>query len=134
MFSPDGRWIAYSSNESGQFEIFVRPFPGPGGKWQISTGGGVLPRWSRSSRELFYSGAGLTVVPYSISGDVFAAGQPRSWFGKAVPPLADFDLTPDGKRLAAVMSTADASAEGLTHVTFLLNFADELRQKLPSGK
>ena len=75
----------------------------------------------------------MTVVPYSISDDSFAAGQPRPWSEKAVPPFADFDLAPDGKRLAAVMSTADASAERLTHVTFLLNFADELRRKLPTG-
>ena len=53
-FSPDGRWVAYLSNESGRPEVFVRPYPGPGGKWQISTDGGDEPCWSRSGRELFY--------------------------------------------------------------------------------
>ena len=53
--SPDGRWIAYKSDESGRFEVYVRPFPGPGGKWQISNAGGKLPIWSRNSRELFFA-------------------------------------------------------------------------------
>src|SRR5258706_2718859 len=54
VFSPDGRWLAYMSLESGGPEVYVRPFPGPGGKWQVSTGGGVMPVWSRNGRELFY--------------------------------------------------------------------------------
>ncbi len=52
--SPDGRWIAYQSDESGRYEVYVRPFPGPGGKWQISNSGGMLPIWSRNGRELFF--------------------------------------------------------------------------------
>src|SRR5207249_2717436 len=55
MFSPDGRWIAYQSNESGRSEIYVRPFPGPGGKWQVSTQGGANPIWSRARRELLFA-------------------------------------------------------------------------------
>src|SRR5262249_48758082 len=54
MFSPDGRWIAYYSDESGNYEVYVRPFPGPGGKWQISTTGGTYPVWSRTRHELLY--------------------------------------------------------------------------------
>src|SRR5256885_14544622 len=53
-FSPDGRWLAYTSNESGRPEVYVQPFPGPGGKWQISTEGGAEPLWNHNSRELFY--------------------------------------------------------------------------------
>ncbi len=53
-FSPDGRWLAYVSDESGRFEIYVQPFPGPGGKWQISNGGGIEPVWAKNGRELFY--------------------------------------------------------------------------------
>jgi Tol biopolymer transport system component len=53
-FSPDGRWIAYVSNESGSYEVYVRPFPGPGGKWQVSTGAGTYPKWSRNGKDLFY--------------------------------------------------------------------------------
>ena len=54
QFSPDGRWVAYQSNESGRYEVYVQPFPGPGGKWQVSTDGGIAPRWRRDSKELFY--------------------------------------------------------------------------------
>src|SRR6266571_4581457 len=53
-FSPDGRWIAYGSDESGQYEIYVRPYPGPGGKWQVSTEGGEHVIWSRDGKEIFY--------------------------------------------------------------------------------
>jgi len=67
MFSPDGRWLAYVSNESGRDEVYVRPFPGPDGKWQISTGGGSDPRWSRARHELFYGTPDhrIMVVSYS---------------------------------------------------------------------
>ena len=54
MFSPDGHWLAYVSNESGRPEVYVQPFPGPGGKWQISTEGGTEPAWNRNGKELFY--------------------------------------------------------------------------------
>src|SRR5580704_5582175 len=71
-FSPDGRWLAYQSNESGNYEVYVRPFPGPGGKWQVSTGGGLLPKWSRNSQELFYrtvTDSKIMGVAYKASGD-----------------------------------------------------------------
>ena len=62
MFSPDGRWIAYSSTVSGRPEIYVRPFPGPGGTWQVSTSGGTYPTWSRSGNELLYATLGQRVM------------------------------------------------------------------------
>ena len=70
MFSPDGRWLAYLSNETGRFEVYVRPFPGPGGKSQISTGGGLSPGWSRTKHELFFPGraARIVVAPYCGRG------------------------------------------------------------------
>src|SRR5439155_10499712 len=81
-FSPDGRWVAYLSNEVGTLQVFVRPFPGPGGKWQISSGGGSMPAWSRS--ELFYVDATgrIMAVPYTTKGDAFVAGPRRvRWDG-----------------------------------------------------
>jgi serine/threonine-protein kinase len=136
ILSPDGQWIAYSSSESGQPEIFVRPFPGPGGKWQVSTSGGIFPIWSRNGRELLYvNGTQMMVVPYSVKGDSFSAGQPRHWSEKAFPAGPTFDLSPDGKRFALVMPAATATpAERPTHVTFLLSFADELQRKVPVAK
>ena len=69
MFSPDGRWLAYSSNESGHHEVYVRPFPGPGGKWQISTRVAGLPTWSRTKQELFYGVNGqIMVAAFTVDG------------------------------------------------------------------
>jgi len=80
-FSPDGRWLAYTSNESGTGEVYVRPFPGPGGKRQISTGGGLFPLWSRDGRELLFQTLDRRVmaVGYNAKGGLFAAGKPRVW-------------------------------------------------------
>ena len=80
-FSPDGRFLAYASNESGPNEVFVRPFPGPGGKWKISTAGGKFPAWSRTTRELLYLGGDdrIMVVNYTTDVDSFTAGRPRPW-------------------------------------------------------
>ena len=68
--SPDGRWIAYRSNESGRFEVYVRPFPGPGGKTQISNAGGTVPVWSRNGRELFFQNLDnrILVAEYTATG------------------------------------------------------------------
>jgi Tol biopolymer transport system component len=76
LFSPDGKWIAYESNESGQFEIYLQPFPGPGDKWTVSNGGGSKPRWRRDGTELFYVAAdgNLMTVPVRLPG---AGGRPQ---------------------------------------------------------
>jgi serine/threonine protein kinase len=133
-FSPDGRWIAYAFLESGRPEIYARPFPGPGGKWQVSSGVGAsggTPYWSRNGRDLFFSRAdGIWDAPYTVKGDAFAPGQPRKWEKTPTLPTAP-DLMPDGKRFIAVLpSSAGTSTGRPTHVTFLLNFADELRRRV----
>ena len=129
--SPDGRWLAYVSDESGGFETYVRPFPGPGGKWRVSTGGGYNPVWSRKAQELFYaSGEGMMVASYSANREVFVAGKPRLWAAKK--DLGDFDLAPDGKRFVVVQPEA-SEPKGPVHVTFLLNFFDELRRRAPAN-
>jgi Tol biopolymer transport system component len=82
MFAPDGRWIAYQSNESGRTEVFVRPFPGPGGKWQISTGGGMDATWSQTRRELLYRNPvdqRIMAASYSVDGASFKADKPHLW-------------------------------------------------------
>ena len=79
IVSPDGRWLAYESNSSGPFEIYVRPFPNVGGgQWQVSTAGGRQPLWARSGKELFYVGAdgALLRVPVEASGATWNAGTP----------------------------------------------------------
>jgi eukaryotic-like serine/threonine-protein kinase len=81
MFSPVGRWIAYYSNESGRNEVYVRPFPGPGGQWQISVTGGTYPTWSRTKPELFYATLDqhIMVVHYRADGNSFQADKPVPW-------------------------------------------------------
>ncbi len=104
-YSPDGRWIAYKSNESGRDEVYVRSFSGSGGKWLISSEGGTYPRWSRRGHELFYLGVDhrIQVTDYSVKGDSFAAGKPRQWSPAQLALRASlFDLMPDGKRMVMV--------------------------------
>jgi Tol biopolymer transport system component len=140
-FSPDGRWIAYRSNATGFAEIYVQPFPGPGGKWLISTGGGRHPVWSRNGRELFYQAQDfrIMVATYSAKGDSFAADKPRPWAETRIlePNVLywNLDLAPDGKRfVVSPRPEATGGQKGPVHVTVLLNFFDELRRRMPTGK
>jgi serine/threonine-protein kinase len=136
VFSPDGRWIAYRSNESGTNEIYVRPYPGPGGKALISTGGALYALWSRQRHELFYETGDyrIMVVDYTVEGDTFVPGKPRLWsdYRLPYPGVLNLALHPDGKRFAVFEAPPSAEGEkGSVHVTFLLNFFDELRRRVP---
>ncbi len=138
-FSPDGRWIAYRSNESGSDEIYVRPFPpGSGGKWQISAGGGSIPLWANNGRELFYETTDnhIMVVDYRVEGNSFVPGKPRLWSDKQLfyTESSNLDLAPDGKRFVVLaLPEAPAGEKGSVHVTMLLNFFDELKRRIPPG-
>jgi len=139
MFSPDGRWLAYISNETGRNEVYVRPFPGPGGKWQISTDGGTYPTWSRTRNELLYATLDqrIMVAPYTVEGDSFRADKPRLRSEArfmARPRQRGFDLHPDGERvaLAAVPDTQTAAKQD--KLVFIFNFFDELRRIAPVAK
>jgi Tol biopolymer transport system component len=125
-FSPDGRWIAYVSNETGTLEVYVRPYPGPGGRWQISNGEGRNPVWSRAAKELLYRAKDGQVmsVSYTATGDTFQPGKTQAWPEAKVPAFATvwgWDLSPDGKRMVALQATEGGKPE--THLTFVLNFA-----------
>jgi Protein kinase domain/WD40-like Beta Propeller Repeat len=144
-FSPDGRWVAYTSNESGRDEVYVRPFPGPGGKWQISTDGGYTPVWSRTRHELFYGGGGanlavrqIMMVPYVAAGDTFTADKPRLWteprFQARGPNTRMFDVHPDGKRVVLALSEETALQGQRNHLTMVWNFFDELRRLAPAPR
>ena len=133
-FSPDGKWIAYVSDESGRFEIYVRPFPGPGEKWPISLEGGNEPVWPRNGRELFYR-AGDTMMAVDVqTTPTFSAGKPRKLFEgayeRSLALWANYDASPDGQRLLMVRQE-NASARA-THINVVLNWLEELRQKLPA--
>jgi Tol biopolymer transport system component len=136
MFSPDGRWIAYQSSESGRAEVYVRPFPGPGGKWQISTDGGTYPTWSRTRQELFYGGSDnhLMVTSYATDGNSFKADKPRVWSQRRfmTRPGRSFDLHPDGERFALAAAPENQAAVRQDKLVFIFNFFDELRRIAPA--
>ncbi len=137
-FSPDGRWLAYTSNESGRFEVYVRPFPDPRGKWQVSTVGGIWPTWSRSRRELLYlAGDGrITVSAYKLEGSSFRSEKPRVWSPGLVPLswARTYDLHPDGERVAVLKTSGDEAEARRDKVVLIQNFFDELRRIAPAGR
>ena len=139
-FSPDGRWLAYVSDEPGRREIFVRPFPGPGGRWQVSTTGGLLPTWSRSRNELFFQAldGSLMVVAYDAPKETFRSEKPRLWSPWRVSlrgaGFRNFDLHPDGRRVALLDPVDAGVGERTDHVVLVQNFFDELRRLAPAQR
>ena len=139
VFSPDGRWLAYGSEESGSLEVYVQPFPGPGGKWQVSIGGGLHPRWSHNGKELFYRTHDnqIMAATYTAAGDTFHSDKPRLWSpGQFTERYGNynFDVHPDGQRAAVLKATEPAEAAPVNKVRFVFNFFDELRRKVPAQK
>jgi Tol biopolymer transport system component len=92
--SPDGKWLAYVSDETKRNEVYVQTFPNPGGKWQVSTNGGSLPVWSRNGNELFFVGADRRMMAVEVKGgSTFAAGVPKSLFDTRLGAGSWFDVT-----------------------------------------
>jgi len=133
-FSPDGRWIAYGSNESGVWDVYVRAFPDDDHQVRVSSHGGRIPAWSKGTSELFYetNDHRLMVASYSVQDGVFNAEPARVWSTTQLADtgvLANFDLAPDGKSVVALLSHGAAEQQpARDHVTLLLNFFDELRR------
>jgi hypothetical protein len=132
--SPDGRWMAYASYESGKLESYVRPYPGPGRQRQISTDGGPAAIWSPGGRQLIYftTARRIQVVEYSSIGDSFSAGQPHSWPGQPLSLSWLVGIMPDGKQLVVTTTSGSNSENKSTRVVFLLNFFEELQRRLPT--
>jgi serine/threonine protein kinase/Tol biopolymer transport system component len=139
-FSPDGHWLAYVSNDTGQPEVYVRPFPASGssnGRWTVSNGGALYPIWSKKRQELFYSAfnSELMVASYTVRGDSIQFDKPRRWSPRQFmvrPRLLSYDLHPDGDRFAvAVLPQAGAGAKP-EKIVFVFNFFDELKRLAPA--
>ncbi len=121
QFSPDGRWLAYASDESGEFEIYVQPFPGLGQKWQISTGGGRVPRWRRDGKEIFFlKFPEKTLMAAEVqAGSTFSVGEPKALFQTQVRGTdfgTHYDVSPDGSRFLINTLVDDGMVEALTVV------------------
>jgi hypothetical protein len=127
-FSPDGRWLAYASDESGRYEVYVRPFPDHGGKWQISPAGGGQPVWNRNGKELFFVSADGKLMVVDIKMDSgFEAGTPRPLFDVHLKNTTGwkYDISPDGQRFLANTVVGEPRAN---LITLVLNWAAENRK------
>jgi len=136
VFSPDGRWLGYVSDESGRNEIYVRPFPKvEEGKWQISTDGGVEPRWAPNGGELFYrTGSGRQMMAVDITTEpTFRAGSRSLLFKETYLSGniggAFYDVTPDGQKLLMVQM----QDTGSTQINVVLNWFEELKRLVPTN-
>ena len=138
-FSPDDAWLAYSSDETGREEVYVTPYPGPGGKTPISTQGGRSPRWSADGRELFYRNGDDMMVVAVETGPTFQAGVPQLLFtghfeqempGEGAP---NYDVSADGQQFLMLSETGgeddvDASPP---QITVAINWFEELKARVP---
>jgi serine/threonine-protein kinase len=138
LFSPDGRWLAYTAGSSpSTAEVFIRPFPGPGGRRQISVEGGTNPAWSSKRSELFFASPDnqIMVSAYAADGSSFHADKPQVLPNSRFTPLVigrSFDLHPDGDRFALVKAPPVEARR--THVSLVFDFFEELRRIAPTGR
>jgi eukaryotic-like serine/threonine-protein kinase len=134
QISPNGRWMAYVSNESGKGEVYVRPFPEVGkGKWQVSTGGGADPLWSPDGRELFYRTLDSVFAVDVQTEPTFKNGKPKPLFQGAyfVDAGHTWDLGPDGKRFLMMKVSEPTPAEAPRKINIVVNWTEELKQRVP---
>ena len=140
--SPDGRWIAYQSNESGSWEVYVQPFPALGSRLQLSTQGGTSPIWDPAGGELYYrNGREVISVPVAIKADTFTFGNPRTLFegsyvNEAAGPVGGptYALSPDGRRFLMMTDQKPTDGtSGQTQIVVVLNWTDELQRASAKG-
>lgn len=133
-FSPDSRWVAYTANDSGRWEVYVRPFPGPGGKVQISSEGGTEAVWGRTGQELFYRNRDKMMTVAVTMEPTFSAAKPRLLFeGRyemgPVPGMVNYDVARDGQRFLMLKSQHASSPAQLDVV---LDWFSEVTRRAPS--
>jgi hypothetical protein len=143
VISPDGKWVAYMSDESGRSEIYVRPFPYAAGKWQVSDGGGSWPAWSPDGSELIYrTEDGLMSAIVAAENGSFRAGRPKplasgglsnNQVGIAVAGsiFSDYEIMPDGQSFIILQGGEGLSSQN--NVTLVTNWFDVLRKTFPGS-
>jgi Tol biopolymer transport system component len=135
QFSPDGRWLTYVSDESGRLEVYVQPYPGPGGKWQISTEGGTQPVWNPNGRELFYRSSDKMMAVDITTQPNFTVGKPKMLFEGAYLSLLgtspSYDVSPDGQRFLMLKGE---STQSITQINIVQNWFEDLKRRVPPGK
>jgi dipeptidyl aminopeptidase/acylaminoacyl peptidase len=146
-FSPDGRWLAYSSNESGRGEVYVQPWPGPGPRQQVSVEGGASPVWNPNGREIFFLGQFVPGPPYCrVMMVVDVKLQPTlqlgrtcvlfQWAGKcpACAPLRCYDVAPDGQRFFMTQDLPAPEPSPVTHIHLIQNWLEEVKVRVPRDR
>jgi len=129
MLSPDARWLAYTSDESGRNEVYVRSAEPGGGRWQVSSDGGLQPHWSVNGKELYYRNGGKMMVSSLVTQPIFSSGRPRLLFEGSFQlggTVNDYDLTPDGREF--LMLRDDSPHRGLTEYKVVVNWFQELKK------
>jgi Tol biopolymer transport system component len=132
QFSPDGRWVAYASNESGSMEVYVAPFPSGNGKWQVSSGGGQEPRWRNDGKELFYLSRDSKIMAVPVStGASFESGSPVVLFQThrrqpiSSQDIFSYDVSADGQRFLIATQVDESAAAPLS---VLLNWTSAMEK------
>ena len=141
MFSPDGRWIAYTSTERARLDVIVRPFRGSGGPWLVTPRGGIFPCWSASSAELLFQDSlerKVMNMKYDVVGDSFLTDAPKVWSpvsyvrGSGLNSVM-YDLHPDGRRVAIAVAR-EVRPAAPDQLVFLFNFANHLHRTVQERK
>ena len=136
MFSPDGRWISFTSNRSGGEEVYVKPYAVEGGIVAISTDGGTAPRWARNGRELFYRNGDQMMVVSVETEPTFQAETPRLLFEEAydyysLASTFNYDISPAGQRFVMVEASEQPAR---TQIHVVINWFEELKRPVPTGQ
>ena len=137
--SPDGRWLAYVSDEFGQNEVFVRPFPAfDRGRWQVSTGGGSRPAWSRDGREIFFLDPTWRLMGATVAtrGEALVLGESRVVVEKTYAPAYSgrtYDVSPDGRRFLMIKAGGPPPSDTSGRIVLVQGWLDELRRVAPRG-
>ena len=128
QFSPDGRWIAYSSDESGSYEVYVQSFPAGAGKFQLSTAGGSQPRWRRDGKEIFYISADGRLTAVAVKQEPrFEPGASQALFDAQVPAGGligsfNYDVAADGKRFLVNTAATGTAGSAPAPITVIVNW------------